>query len=71
MNIDDHDYHTKVRRAEEFLDKAYKLKIHLQFRGREMAHQELGMALMQRIKADLITMAHTEMEPKLWARASA
>ena len=65
VNIDDHDYTTKVRRSEEFLDKGYKLKIHLQFRGREMAHQELGMALMQRVKADLNTMAHVEMEPKL------
>jgi len=65
VNIDDHDYLTKVRRSEEFLDKGYKLKIHLQFRGREMAHQELGMALMQRIKTDLNTMAHVEMEPKL------
>lgn len=65
VNIDDHDYLTKVRRAEEFLDKGYKLKIHLQFRGREMAHQELGMALMQRIKTDLAGMAHVEMEPKL------
>jgi len=65
VNIDDHDYLTKVRRSEEFLDKGYKLKVHLQFRGREMAHQELGMALMQRVKADLNTMAHVEMEPKL------
>ena len=65
VNIDAHDYVTKVRRAEEFLDKAYKLKIHLQFRGREMAHQELGMALMHRVKADLNSMAHVEMEPKL------
>ena len=65
VNIDGHDYHTKVRRAEEFLDKGYKLKVHLQFRGREMAHQELGMALMQRVKVDLNTMAHVEMEPKL------
>jgi translation initiation factor IF-3 len=65
VNIDAHDYLTKVRRAEEFADKGYKLKIHLQFRGREMAHQELGMALMQRVKADLSSMAHVEMEPKL------
>src|ERR1700677_4836220 len=64
VNIDDHDYLTKVRGAEEFLDKGYKLKIHLQFRGREMAHQELGMALMQRVKADLNSMAHVEMEPQ-------
>ena len=65
VNIDAHDYMTKVRRAEEFLDKGFKLKIHLQFRGREMAHQELGMGLMQRVKTDLATMAHVEMEPKL------
>ena len=65
VNIDDHDYLTKVRRSEEFLDKGFKLKIHLQFRGREMAHQELGMALMLRVKTDLNTMAHVEMEPKL------
>ena len=64
VNISEHDYLTKVRRAEEFLDKSFKLKIHLQFRGREMAHQELGMAVMQRVKADLATMAQTEMEPK-------
>lgn len=69
VNIDDHDYMTKVRRAEEFLDKGYKLKIQLQFRGREMAHQDLGMNLMQRVKGDLITMAVTEMEPKLMGKS--
>ena len=56
---------TKVRRAEQFLDKGNKLKIQLQFRGREMAHQELGMAVMTRVKEDLATMAQVEMEPKL------
>jgi translation initiation factor IF-3 len=69
VNIDEHDYMTKVRRAEEFLDKGYKLKIQLQFRGREMAHQDLGMNLMQRVKGDLITMAVTEMEPKLMGKS--
>jgi translation initiation factor IF-3 len=64
VNISDHDYGTKLRRAEEFLDKGYKLKTHLQFRGREMAHQELGMALMLRVKGDLLTMAQVEMEPR-------
>jgi translation initiation factor IF-3 len=64
VNIDPHDYHTKVRRAEEFLDKGNKVKVQLQFRGREMAHQELGMALMHRVKDDLITMAAVEMAPK-------
>jgi len=64
VNIDPHDYLTKVRHAEEFLDKGNKVRVQLQFRGREMAHQELGMALMQRVKGDLLTMAQVEMEPK-------
>jgi translation initiation factor IF-3 len=68
-NIDDHDYMTKIRHAEEFLDKGNKLKIGLQFRGREMAHQEIGRAVMERVKADLATMAHVDMEPKLAGRA--
>jgi len=64
VNIDPHDYTTKVRHAEEFLDKGNKVRVQLQFRGREMAHQELGMALMHRVKGDLLTMAQIEMEPK-------
>lgn len=64
VNIDEHDYHTKVRRAEEFLDKGNKVKVQLQFRGREQAHKELGDQLMQRVKEDLNTMAQVEMEPK-------
>ena len=69
VNISDHDYMTKVRHAEEFLDKGNKVKVHLQFRGREMAHKELGMEVMQRIKGDLNTMSQVEMEPKLQGRA--
>lgn len=65
VNIDDHDYETKLRHAEEFLDKGNKVRINLQFRGREMAHQDLGMALMEQIRKDLVTMANVEMEPKL------
>ncbi len=64
VNIDEHDYHTKVRRAEEFLDKGNKVKVQLQFRGREQAHKELGDELMQRVKEDLNSMAQVEMEPK-------
>ncbi|MGC3990532.1 MAG: translation initiation factor IF-3 [Chthoniobacteraceae bacterium] len=64
VNISDHDYFTKVRHAEEFLDKGNKVKVLLQFRGREMAHKELGMAVMQRVKNDLNTMSQVEMEPK-------
>lgn len=69
VNIDEHDYLTKIRHAEEFLDKGNKVKIHLQFRGREMAHQELGMEVVQRVKSDLATMGHVDMEPKLVGRA--
>lgn len=69
VNIDDHDYETKMRHAEEFLDKGNKVRVHLQFRGREMAHQELGMELMLKIKGDLVTMANVEMEPKLLGKS--
>ena len=69
VNIDEHDYLTKMRHAEEFLDKGNKVRIQLQFRGREMAHQELGMQLMSRVKGDLINMAHVEMEPKLLGKS--
>jgi translation initiation factor IF-3 len=69
VNIDNHDYMTKLRHAEEFLDKGNKLKVQLQFRGRQMAHQELGMAVVMRVKEDLATMGHVDMEPKLVGRA--
>jgi len=69
VNIDEHDYVTKMRHAEEFLDKGNKVRVQLQFRGREMAHQDLGMKLMHRVKSDLITMAQVEMEPKLLGKS--
>ncbi len=69
VNIDAHDYETKMRHSEEFLDKGNKVRVQLQFRGREMAHQDLGMALMVRIKNDLNQMAQVEMEPKLMGKS--
>lgn len=69
VNCAIHDYETKMRHAEEFLDKGNKVRVQLQFRGREMAHQELGMALMVRVKGDLVEMAHVETEPKLMGRS--
>lgn len=69
VNIDQHDYMTKLRRAEEFLDRGHKVKVVLQFRGRENMHQELGFDLIQRVKQDLATMGHADMEPKLVGRA--
>jgi len=61
VNCAEHDYLTKIRRGEQFLDKGNKLKIQLQFRGREMAHKDLGEAVMRRVKEDLSGMAVVEM----------
>src|SRR5205809_6214196 len=68
VNIDEHDYLTKVRHGEEFLDRGNKVRVQLQFRGREMAHQEFGMQLMAKVKNDLAGMSQVEMEPKLAGR---
>lgn len=68
VNIDGHDYFTKLRHAEEFLDKGNKVRIFLMFRGREMAHKERGTELMQRIKADLAGMGVPDAEPKQMGR---
>ena len=68
VNIGHHDYETKLRHAEEFLDKGNKVRVLLQFRGREMAHQDLGVALLARVKNDLGTMASVEQEPKLMGK---
>ena len=68
VNIGAHDYETKLRHAEEFLDKGNKVRMLLQFRGREMAHQELGMGLMGKVRKALETMGHPESEPKLVGR---
>src|SRR5881296_980594 len=68
VNIDEHDYLTKIRHGEEFLDRGNKVRVQLQFRGREMAHQEFGMQLMAKVKNDLAGMSQVEMEPKLAGR---
>ncbi|MEK0446380.1 MAG: hypothetical protein RLZZ399_1701 [Verrucomicrobiota bacterium] len=69
VNISEHDYETKLRHGEEFLDKSNKVRVQLQFRGRENAHKELGMALMKRIAEDLGLMANVEQPPKLMGKA--
>ena len=68
VNIDEHDYLTKIRHGEDFLDKGNKVRVQLQFRGREMAHQEFGMQLMHKVKDDLAGMSQVEMEPKIAGR---
>ncbi len=69
VHISEHDYETKIRHGEEFLDKSNKVRVQLQFRGRENAHKELGMVLMKRIAADLSQMANVEQPPKLMGKA--
>ena len=53
-SIDDHDYDVKMRSIKRFFEEGDKVKITLRFRGRERAHQELGMDLLQRVKSDLL-----------------
>ncbi|WP_412059114.1 translation initiation factor IF-3 [Bartonella sp. DGB2] len=67
-NIDIHDYGVKLRAVNRFLEEGDKVKITLRFRGREMAHQELGIKLLERVKADTVEIAKIEAEPKLEGR---
>jgi len=66
--IDDHDYDVKMRAMARFFEEGDKVKITLRFRGREMAHQELGSKLLQRVKEDTAKMAKVEMEPRFEGR---
>jgi translation initiation factor IF-3 len=68
VNIDPHDYSIKMTRAEDFLCAGHKVRVQLQFRGRQMAHKDLGFDLMNRVKVDLQGVAHIDLEPKLNAR---
>jgi translation initiation factor IF-3 len=63
-NIDDHDYDVKMRAMKRFLEEGDKVKVTLRFRGREMAHMELGHQLLARVKADFEESAKVEQEPR-------
>lgn len=67
-NIDTHDYDVKMRAMRRFFDDGDKVKVTLRFRGREMAHTELGMLLLDRVKADIDEIAKVELEPRLEGR---
>lgn len=67
-NIDKHDYDVKMRAIYKFFDNGDKVKVTLRFRGREMAHMELGMQLLQRVKEETLEIAKVEAEPKLEGR---
>jgi translation initiation factor IF-3 len=65
---DDGDYNVKLRNLKGFLENGDKAKIRLRFRGREITHQELGLAMLERLKTDLIDIAVVEQMPKLEGR---
>ena len=66
--IDTHDYDVKMRSVHRFLEEGDKVKITMRFRGREMAHQELGVKVLDRVKADLDAVAKVESHPKMEGR---
>ena len=66
--IDDHDYEVKMRSIKRFFEEGDKVKVTLRFRGREMAHMELGMQLLQKVKLDTDQIGKVEQEPKLEGR---
>jgi translation initiation factor IF-3 len=67
-NIDDHDYDVKMRSVTKFLGEGDKVKMTLRFRGREMAHQELGMDVLKRVQEDTAEIAKIEAYPRLEGR---
>ncbi|MBL8691757.1 MAG: translation initiation factor IF-3 [Rhodospirillaceae bacterium] len=66
--IDDHDYDVKMRSMVRFLDEGDKVKVTMRFRGREMAHQELGMEVLMRVKTDLDEKSKIEQMPRMEGR---
>ena len=67
-NIDDHDYDVKMRSVTKFIENGDKVKVTLRFRGREMAHQQLGMDLLKRVQDDVVEVAKVEAFPRLEGR---
>lgn len=67
-NIDEHDLLTKIKRAREFIEKGNKVRVTCMFRGREMAHPELGTKVTNRFVQELEDVAQVEAQPKLMGR---
>ena len=66
--IDDHDYEVKMKAIRRFFDEGDKVKVTLRFRGREMAHQEIGTKLLDKVKADVAQFAKVEQDAKFEGR---
>lgn len=67
-NIDDHDYQVKMRAIKRFISEGDKVKVTMRFRGRELAHQELGMNVLNRIRGETDEDAKVELHPKMEGR---
>ncbi len=67
-NIDTHDYDVKMRNVVKFLEGGDKVKVTMRFRGREMAHQELGMDVLNRVRDDVEALSKVEAMPKMEGR---
>ncbi len=67
-NIDTHDYDVKAKAMTRFFEEGDKVKVTLRFRGREMAHPELGMKLLMQVKTEFETVAKVEYEPRMEGR---
>jgi translation initiation factor IF-3 len=65
---DEHDYEVKMRNVKRFLEEGDKCKITLRFRGREMAHQEFGMRLLERVRDEVAELSQVEAMPKMEGR---
>ena len=66
--IDDHDYDVKMRSMVKFLEEGDKVKVTMRFRGRELAHQDLGMGVLMRVRDDLDEIAKVEQFPRMEGR---
>ncbi len=66
--IDDHDYGVKLRAVQRFIEEGDKVKVTLRFKGREMAHNEYGMRVLERMKTDTNEFAKVEQEPRFEGR---
>ncbi len=66
--IEKHDYEVKMRNARRFLEEGNKVKVTMRFRGREMAHLQIGMGVMRRFKDELAPISKVEFEPRLEGR---
>ncbi|MGZ5918404.1 MAG: translation initiation factor IF-3 [Hyphomicrobium sp.] len=66
--IDDNDYNVKMRAMRRFLEEGDKVKVTVRFRGREMLHQDLGLAVLHRVRDDLLEAAKVEQHPKMEGR---